>query len=881
MKKYLFILFLCSVGSLYGQRSVPDSLEFLFDQQLSAFPQEKIHLHTDKPYYISGEKIWFRAHIADAVSHIPASASGYAYVELINPLDSVVSRVKVRVNEDAYFGHLSIPNDIPEGDYTLRAYTGFMQSLEEAYLYSRALRIGDPQARAIQIETRFLFESPRRVHASFRFSQTANSAPFVPKSASVRLNERRTMDVSVAADGTASIHFDLPTASGKRTLLLELNTSGNPYRQFITVPVADNDFDVSFYPEGGSPMLGTSGKIAFKAMKSNGQAAHVTGVVYSRDGTEVSTFQSEHLGMGSFMHQPVKGESYYAICTNDRGESRRFELPAAAAQGYALAISPAGNRIWVSVQKPAAVTLTQELYLMAHARGTLQFVEAWDHDKNLFMLPKDWLPSGVIHFVLLDARFQILSERLVFIHNNDQAQVSYQSNRAQWAPRTLVKNSINLRDQFGQALEGSFSVSVTSDREVQVDSSASILTQMLLSSDLRGHIENPSYYFENSPESAKALDLLMCTQGWRRYNIAEVFQGRFSQPSTPIEMGGEISGAVERLLGAPLADLEVNIFSFHDGQLYTTRTDKNGRFSQSISDAPDNTRYTVSVSPRHAAMTPYLLLDQDPVPPKTLALVPPAEIARQVFTLYTEKAEQQYIDENGERVTVLPAALVTARRTLPRMSTYYHEPDHSANAEDIKRWGGNLVAVLNGFSGVSAWSNRGETSVRIRTDMSINLRPSEPLLLIDDIPMIGLTIDMLSSDDIERIDILKSIGNLALFGLRGSGGVIAVYTKKSTSAGDDIGVPPRVKTIMPLACQLPEAFYAPKYDTEAARNNSKTDHRTTIHWEPVVQTDSLGLASFEFYTADDPSSYTVVIEGLTKDGKIVRYHTKCVGVRDL
>ena len=166
----------------------------------------------------------------------------------------------------------------------------------------------------------------------------------------------------------------------------------------------------------------------------------------------------------------------------------------------------------------------------------------------------------------------------------------------------------------------------------------------------------------------------------------------------------------------------------------------------------------------------------------------------------------------------------------------------------------------------------GGISVRIRSEISISL-PTKILWLLDDIPMEEFNLDMISADDIERIDILKSIGNLAIFGLRGAGGVIAIYTKKSTSASDVIHRP-NVKTIMPLACQLPVAFYAPKYDTEAARNNSKTDHRTTIHWEPVVQTDSQGLASFEFYTADNPSSYTVVVEGLTKNGKIVRYHTK-------
>ena len=92
-----------------------------FNEQLRIFPQEKICLHTDKPYYISGEQIWFRAHMVDASTHISTTlnnhipASLYVYVELINPHDEVVCRVKIRENDGTYYGSLLIPDTIPEG----------------------------------------------------------------------------------------------------------------------------------------------------------------------------------------------------------------------------------------------------------------------------------------------------------------------------------------------------------------------------------------------------------------------------------------------------------------------------------------------------------------------------------------------------------------------------------------------------------------------------------------------------------------------------------------------------------------------------------------------------------------------------------------------
>ena len=91
---FLFFFLAGATTVIYGQSNVPDSLALLFDNQLTVFPQEKIYVHTDKPYYISGERIWFRAYLADAINHVPSPASRYVYVELINPLDSIVTRVK-------------------------------------------------------------------------------------------------------------------------------------------------------------------------------------------------------------------------------------------------------------------------------------------------------------------------------------------------------------------------------------------------------------------------------------------------------------------------------------------------------------------------------------------------------------------------------------------------------------------------------------------------------------------------------------------------------------------------------------------------------------------------------------------------------------------
>ena len=154
-----------------------------------------------------------------------------------------------------------------------------------------------------------------------------------------------------------------------------------------------------------------------------------------------------------------------------------------------------------------------------------------------------------------------------------------------------------------------------------------------------------------------------------------------------------------------------------------------------------------------------------------------------------------------------------------------------------------------------------------------------PKVLIDDIlfdygdPDSGFTIlDMIQVTDIAQIDVLKG-PETAIFGAVGNNGVIVIYTKRGVAFNDNT---PQfhIKSIIPLGHQQPVEFYAPKYETETQRNNPKPDLRTTIHWQPIVQTNDKGVASFAFYTADEQTSYTVIIEGLANDGSIIRQEGK-------
>jgi TonB-dependent SusC/RagA subfamily outer membrane receptor len=356
----------------------------------------------------------------------------------------------------------------------------------------------------------------------------------------------------------------------------------------------------------------------------------------------------------------------------------------------------------------------------------------------------------------------------------------------------------------------------------------------------------------------------MRTQGWRRYDMPEMAHGRFSRPTSPLEIGPEIAGTVKSvLLGKPVENIEVTVMSLKGGYFDNTQTDKDGRFYLRGGELTDSTRFMVSAVPKKGMTRMELLVDKETFPERTLPAIPVAEVDKSQFAKYANKAEQKYTLENGVRVVFLSEVTITADRKPPRKSTYYSSPSSSITESELEKFPvTDIRTLLMRIPGVMINNN----SVSIRGQ-------GTPLLVVDDIPTDMEYLDMINVYDIAQIDVLKDASNTSIFGTRGGNGVIVIFTKDG-KINPIAAKPFHIKTILPLGYQRSVEFYAPKYDTPEKRRSQTPDLRTTIDWQPDVRTDSLGVATFGFYTADETTSYTVTIEGLANDGKIIRHEGK-------
>jgi hypothetical protein len=125
--------------------------------------------------------------------------------------------------------------------------------------------------------------------------------------------------------------------------------------------------------------------------------------------------------------------------------------------------------------------------------------------------------------------------------------------------------------------------------------------------------------------------------------------------------------------------------------------------------------------------------------------------------------------------------------------------------------------------------------------------------------------------NISSVEVLRTIGNTAIYGSRGGGGVMIINTKRGGELNYNASqmYAPGIITYTPKGYYSSRQFYSPAYD-DPKTNTVLADLRTTIFWKPSIITDASGNASFEYFNAGSKGTYRVVVEGINEDGYLGR-----------
>ncbi len=603
--------------------------------------------------------------------------------------------------------------------------------------------------------------------------------------------------------------------------------------------------DIQFFPEGGYLVHGLESRVGFKAINELGLGLDVEGNIFDNKKKIVSTISSKHLGMGAFSFVPEAGKKYHAEVVTANGKDYRFDLPQTLESGYVLSVLENSDKL---LKLSVASTLPDPMVMVAcHMRGKVVYREQLQltRGSRTLDIPLNDVPSGVLHITLFDDQREPRCERLIFVRAEDQLRIAVLKEKSTFKPREKVDISLMVMDHQGNPVAGNFSLAV-SHRDLlnnAADFQSGIITNLLLSSDLAGRIQKPEYYFdENNQDADEALDYLMMTQGWRRFIWNDVMNENLLRIRYPIQKNIAVSGRITKeLFDRPLKDLPVTltvVSEFND--VYVTRTNNRGEYFFDLPDYEDTIQVEITARRKNGRKNLVIYVEDNDLPE-----------SEEIFSSYS----RDMIVRGTNKFKPLPEEEIDTMQIVNE--GIYRTPDYVLEVTDDMRSYHSVLDMIQGrIPGVQVNGN----NVLIRGPSSL-IGSNEPLYLIDNIPVDVSAVQTMNPMDVERIEVLKG-PSAAIYGARGANGVIAIFTIRGSFVIKGI-----LKFDM-LGFHRPREFYSPKYGTRF--DDLVEDYRTSLYWDPYIRTDSTGLAKISFYCSDISSTFHLVVEGISTDGKIGR-----------
>ncbi|MDR1678773.1 MAG: hypothetical protein LBR81_03245 [Prevotellaceae bacterium] len=894
MSKRIIILFF--VGLLVGATANSQSLTVEvggWDSLPRLHPeyQQKIYATFDKPYYAAGEPMWFRLHLLDASTHRADTMGAPVYVELIDERDSVVRRIKLQSLGGVYWGKFDLNALMPEGVYTVRAYTEWMRNAGSDFFFHRCFFIGNSVSSQLKTNVEFAFVNDRKGIASVRFMQKtkAFSGKKIRCSIEGISKKPKRLTLETNSQGAIYIPFSPKKLKGKQPAIrLFYEDSLNLYNRAIAIP-SKNDFDVQLFPEGGNIISGTTNCVAFKAVGVDGLGVDVQGALYNDEDKKIIEFTSTHLGMGKFCYFPDNTRRYYTLFRTAKGETKRVNLPRPLEEGFGLAAVQKYDRILVSVKsvKGRMVSLVDSLRLVGHIRGTVFYDAPISGTTPAVMFHTTELTPGIAHFLLFDKKNKPVSERLVFVYPAQPVpQFEVDFIPLVNAARDHVTGIFQLTDFEGKPLANAeISVAITDDSVVPRDSTAeNVFSGLWLSSDLKGFVEKPGLYFDpDYPDAPEALDLLMQTQGWRRYSVEtelaemgneteEKIQPNYEEEKT-VAVSGQLTQ--EGKTDKPLAGVQVLAYAPKTGYFNTQETDSAGYFSFKHLAFLENTQFTLQarMDSKLPLANAHFRIDEQNFPKPDNKI--PHAAATPVPDSYLQAANEKYYSENGGITRYLHngqvVAFVPERPIEETLGLDYRGSDEifvleGQTLDSLK--GITLAELLKTIPDLAAWNEHIQPSAE-----NPHREPIVGLRFVVDGNIYSFNeVKNIDTKQLEALSVRKPIYGRDLREKLDNTLIELHFTANNPlAAAADKQV---VATTMPLGYAVNVLFYQPKYEFLNIRESLQPDLRSTIYWNPDVRTGGSGRGMFSFFMADKLSVYRIVVEGITENGEPCRYETR-------
>lgn len=917
MRKTLLTLLVgLSLTTLLSAMVWPDDFFSKLKENLATYqdmiPTERIYVQSDKMHYLAGETVWLSGYVRALNDFSKAGKSEILHVELTSAAGKTLDIRGFVVKEGVAEGTLELSQDLPSGNYQIRAYTLWQNNEKDPAIFHKQIFV----------------------------------------------KGRKEMKPSAPSEASSPYQFDL-------------------------------------FPEGGYMVEGLTSRVAFKMTNEKGEPMEVAGTVKDDRGKLIATFSDVVSGMGAFDLQPERGRSYQVDISKPKGLKKSIGLPTALRQGVVLHLDEITDEsafftVQSSVSQPISMVLRQREKIMYQAKKDLPA------GTDKLKIPFRDMQMGLAQLTIFDQEERPIAERLMYLQGAGSLKIEVQTDKDQYGPREDVKLSLTVTDEEGRPCAADLSLAAIEETfaEASAGKGSNILTWMTLESELKGKVYDPQSFFDShNLVKTQAVDYLLMTQGWRRYD----WQDLALSPQAPAFRAEQLAltGTVVNTYNQqPIAHAQVML---NDGEKVVS-TNENGHFimprpqperaislhisapgfrtqTQRIIGMPGELKYELQVLPVVTPQTADRLSNsptsgakwveqaeplnyiEKPTSTVSLPYFWPEKIYKPLAPV-VQKPEEQSFDTETATLTMGEVDI----KAFGRVPVFYRDPNMQSvtqfEGKEIEHLG---VRELNDVVALSASVYQADAE-----DPAISIRgalPSSTMYIVDGVKVRGGA--ELPKMAMDKVQVYLS-GSPAEYG-DFTGGVVVMESKgpRMMWLMDTVAIietPPQPKNLEPLLSKLqpiqgeiqgkcevtvfvdeegnykrhkvlyttdrewakqikpfldqlqfepaittegtpypyhvdlPFAFFADdelakdhptdtlylpelrgKADFYAARSfyippvsafKGKKDDRTTLYWDGHVKVPASGRATIRFRTSDVATRFGVVVEGIGRNGRV-------------
>jgi hypothetical protein len=749
----------------------------------------------------------------------PSRVSRNFYAELLDQSGKVLQQKVLPIYEASSAGHFDLPANLP-ATVIFRAYTTWMLNFDTSFLFSKTIRI---------------------------------------------LNKSTPQGGATAAAANITAAKQPAVAAG---------SSSTPA------------VSLRFFPEGGDLVNDLESVVAVKVTDVFGLPVSAQGAIKDASGATVATFGTVHDGMGRFTLEPQAGKTYYAEWVDEKKQSHKTPLPAAKSTGVTLQCAATGSRqAFIIKRSQEAPDDLKTLYLLGYFNSQVVYKARLNLQQNFMVsgsIPLEGIPTGMIQMTLFDANWKPLAERIAFVNKEDYF---FTTRVVPTAKNTERRGKNTLVIDVPDTLKANLSISITDAGLSKADPDAdNIVSHLLLSGDLRGNINNPYYYFTGNDDTVRShLDLVMLTNGWRRFKWDDLAAGKLPVIKFPLENYLSLNANLTGVLQSQVPkNTQLNVFlqaKDSSRQLFFLAMDSTGKFKQDGLVFFDTVQvfYQFNNS-KHLANKAVVNFSNGTwksgpvIKPDTAWRVPiPLDTSLLNRGRFFASEAERIKPELEKKVKVLETVTVKAKQKSKQqiMDERYASGLFSGGdattfdlTDDVSALGAyNILSYLQGRVAGLQITTGGQGS-------QLQWRGATPSLFLNEMPVDVSQIENIPVSDIAYVKAFRPPFFGAVGG--GAGGAIAIYTKKggdNTSSNSSISGLDKTRL---TGYATPKEFYSPDYSKESAQNELP-DIRSTLYWAPYILTDKNNhKITLNFFNNDVSKRLRIILEGINEEGQLTR-----------